>query len=137
MQSSDPCAGRQRLPGAWRVGVSLRLLRPAAAETVARIMDCPRRVADCVLTHGVRVLLLLPCYCAVQVHTRWLNLWARRIMASPEQALVPLKERDALLASKHEVRDGHARTPAGGNRHTSATCCVRSSHSSAGSITQC
>jgi hypothetical protein len=25
-------------------------------------------------------------------------------MASPEQALVPLKERDALLASKHEVR---------------------------------
>jgi hypothetical protein len=38
-----------------------------------------------------------------QVHSRWLNLWARRIMASPEQALVPLKERDALLASKHEV----------------------------------
>jgi hypothetical protein len=25
-------------------------------------------------------------------------------MASPEQALVPLKERDALLASKNEVR---------------------------------
>lgn len=37
-----------------------------------------------------------------QVHNRWLNLWARRIMASPEQALVPLKERDGLLASKHE-----------------------------------
>lgn len=42
--------------------------------------------------------------CLPQVHSRWLNLWARRIMASPEQALVPLKERDALLASKHEVR---------------------------------
>lgn len=37
-----------------------------------------------------------------QVHARWVNLWARRVMASPEQALVPLKERDALLASKHE-----------------------------------
>jgi len=37
-----------------------------------------------------------------QVHARWLNLWARRVMAAPEQALVPLKERDALLASKHE-----------------------------------
>lgn len=43
-------------------------------------------------------------FVCVQVHSRWLNLWARRIMASPEQALVPLKERDALLASKHEVR---------------------------------
>jgi hypothetical protein len=38
------------------------------------------------------------------VHTRWLKLWAKRIMAQPEQALVPLKERDALLASKFEVR---------------------------------
>eukprot|EP00775_Hariotina_reticulata_P010525 gene10525-10685_t len=35
-----------------------------------------------------------------QVHARWVKLWAKRIMAQPEQALVPLKERDALLASK-------------------------------------
>jgi hypothetical protein len=39
-----------------------------------------------------------------QVHSRWLKLWAKRILATPEQALVPLKERDALLASRHEVR---------------------------------
>jgi hypothetical protein len=39
-----------------------------------------------------------------QVHARWVALWSRRIMAAPEQALVPLKERDALLASKHAVR---------------------------------
>lgn len=37
-----------------------------------------------------------------QVHSRWLKLWAKRILATPEQALVPLKERDALLASRHE-----------------------------------
>jgi len=43
------------------------------------------------------------CVLPLQVHARWVNLWARRVMASPEQALVPLKERDALLASKHEV----------------------------------
>jgi hypothetical protein len=41
-----------------------------------------------------------------QVHGRWLKLWAKRILATPEQALVPLKERDALLASRHEVRRG-------------------------------
>lgn len=39
-----------------------------------------------------------------QVHARWVKLWAKRILATPEQALVPLKERDALLASRHEVR---------------------------------
>lgn len=59
------------------------------------------------------LLLLPPCLCVTscypvfapgQIHARWVNLWARRVMASPEQALVPLKERDALLASKHEVR---------------------------------
>jgi hypothetical protein len=38
-----------------------------------------------------------------EVHSRFLNMWARRIMVTPEQALVPLKERDALLASKFEV----------------------------------
>lgn len=38
-----------------------------------------------------------------QVHARWVKLWAKRILATPEQALVPLKERDHLLASKHEV----------------------------------
>jgi hypothetical protein len=43
-----------------------------------------------------------------QVHGRWLKLWAKRILATPEQALVPLKERDALLASRHEVRGGAA-----------------------------
>lgn len=37
-----------------------------------------------------------------QVHARWVKLWAKRILATPEQALVPLKERDQLLASKHE-----------------------------------
>jgi hypothetical protein len=37
-----------------------------------------------------------------QVHARWVKLWAKRILATPEQALVPLKERDQMLASKHE-----------------------------------
>ncbi len=37
------------------------------------------------------------------IHARWLRLWAKRLMATPDDALVPLKERDALLASKHEV----------------------------------
>ncbi|KAF8072650.1 hypothetical protein HT031_000310 [Scenedesmus sp. PABB004] len=36
------------------------------------------------------------------VHARWVKLWAKRVLSTPEQALVPLKERDALLASKHE-----------------------------------
>lgn len=43
---------------------------------------------------------------AVQVHARWVKLWAKRILATPEQALVPLKERDQMLASKHEVSPG-------------------------------
>jgi hypothetical protein len=37
-----------------------------------------------------------------EVHGRFLRMWARRLLATPEQALVPLKERDALLASKFE-----------------------------------
>jgi len=37
-----------------------------------------------------------------EVHSRFLNMWARRVFVTPEQALVPLKERDALLASKFE-----------------------------------
>jgi hypothetical protein len=39
-----------------------------------------------------------------KLHARFLGMWARRIMATPEQALVPLRERDHLLASKFEVR---------------------------------
>ena len=37
-----------------------------------------------------------------EVHGRFLRMWARRLLATPEQALVPLRERDALLASKFE-----------------------------------
>lgn len=37
-----------------------------------------------------------------KLHARFLGMWARRIMATPEQALVPLRERDHLLASKFE-----------------------------------
>lgn len=44
----------------------------------------------------------------VALHARFVKMWAKRIVASPEQALVPLKERDALLASKFEdVSDKH------------------------------
>ncbi len=39
-----------------------------------------------------------------KIHGRFVKLWAKRVLAMPEQALVPLKERDALLASKFEVR---------------------------------
>lgn len=38
------------------------------------------------------------------IHKRYVSLWAQRILTMPEQALVPLKERDHLLASKFEVR---------------------------------
>lgn len=37
------------------------------------------------------------------VHTRWVKMWAKRVFAAPEQALVPVKERDALLASSFAV----------------------------------
>jgi hypothetical protein len=37
-----------------------------------------------------------------EVHGRFLRMWARRLLATPEQALVPLKERDNLLASCFE-----------------------------------
>lgn len=40
-----------------------------------------------------------------EVHARWLKMWAKRILAQPEQAIVPLKERDALLASAYEDMD--------------------------------
>eukprot|EP00877_Chromochloris_zofingiensis_P014847 jgi/Chrzof1/9616/Cz04g09240.t1 len=36
------------------------------------------------------------------IHKRYVSLWAQRILTMPEQALVPLKERDHLLASKFE-----------------------------------
>lgn len=56
-----------------------------------------------------------------KLHARFLGMWARRIMATPEQALVPLNERDQLLASKFEVRrhgvadgEGKRRSRAGG-----------------------
>lgn len=34
------------------------------------------------------------------VNNRWVKMWAKVIFTTPEQALVPLKERDHLLASK-------------------------------------
>lgn len=34
------------------------------------------------------------------VHAKWVRMWAKRVFVNPEQAVVPLKERDALLASK-------------------------------------
>lgn len=37
-----------------------------------------------------------------ELHTRFVKMWAKRVLAMPEQALIPLKERDALLASKFE-----------------------------------
>jgi hypothetical protein len=39
-----------------------------------------------------------------ELHARYVKLWAKRVLAMPEQALVPKRERDALLASKFEVR---------------------------------
>lgn len=39
-----------------------------------------------------------------EVHAKWVKMWAKRVMVNPEQAVVPLKERDALLASRHQVR---------------------------------
>lgn len=41
-----------------------------------------------------------------QIHARFVKMWAKRVLAMPEQALVPLKERDGLLASKFEVGAG-------------------------------
>ena len=38
-----------------------------------------------------------------ELHSRFVKLWAKRVLAAPETALVPLKERDALLASSFEV----------------------------------
>lgn len=37
-----------------------------------------------------------------EIHSRFVKMWAKRVLAAPEQALVPLKERDSLLASKFE-----------------------------------
>lgn len=37
-----------------------------------------------------------------EVHARWLKLWAKQLGTTPEQALIPLKERDALIASNFE-----------------------------------
>ena len=39
-----------------------------------------------------------------QVHDRYLKLWAKKVLVSPESAVVPLKEVDYQLASKFEVR---------------------------------
>lgn len=38
-----------------------------------------------------------------QVHDRYLKLWAKKVLVSPESAVVPLKEVDYQLASKFEV----------------------------------
>lgn len=38
-----------------------------------------------------------------QVHSRWLKLWAKKLLISPETAVVPLKEVDYQLASKFEA----------------------------------
>lgn len=37
-----------------------------------------------------------------QVHSRWLKMWAKKLLISPEVAVVPLKEVDYQLASKFE-----------------------------------
>lgn len=39
-----------------------------------------------------------------EVHDRYVKYWAKKVMVSPELAAVPLKEVDAQLASKFEVR---------------------------------
>ena len=39
-----------------------------------------------------------------QVHERYLKLWAKKVLVSPESAVVPLKQVDYQLASKFEVR---------------------------------
>ncbi len=41
----------------------------------------------------------------LQVHERYVKFWAKKVMVSPAQAVVPLKEIDYQLASKFEVRD--------------------------------
>ena len=43
-----------------------------------------------------------------QVHERYLKLWAKKVVVSPESAVVPLKEVDYQLASKFEVGWGGA-----------------------------
>lgn len=35
-----------------------------------------------------------------EVHDRYIKMWAKRLMVSPEQAVLPMKEIDAQLASK-------------------------------------
>lgn len=55
-----------------------------------------------------------PVLASPQLHSRFVKMWAKRILAMPEQALVPLNERDSLLASKFEVRGGKW---GGGHRH--------------------
>lgn len=37
-----------------------------------------------------------------QVHERFLKLWAKKVVVSPESAVVPLKDVDAQLASKFD-----------------------------------
>ena len=39
-----------------------------------------------------------------QVHERYLKLWAKKVLVSPESAVVPLNQVDYQLASKFEVR---------------------------------
>ena len=40
------------------------------------------------------------------MHERYLKLWAKKVIVSPESAVVPIKEVDYQLASKFEVRKG-------------------------------
>lgn len=40
-----------------------------------------------------------------EVHDRYLKTWAKKLIVAPEVAAVPLKEVDAQLASKFEVRE--------------------------------
>lgn len=39
-----------------------------------------------------------------EVHSRYVKMWAKKLLVSPEVAAVPLKEVDGQLASKFEVR---------------------------------